>query len=148
MTELKDLSDKRVKAGIALSLQGPETGGVFSEESYKTLTIPFLIMTGTNDQTLHGQGLSWRKKPFELSPEGSKYLAVLENATHMDFSDSGRLGGEDARRKAAGHIVKTLALAFFDGHLRGDGNAVWRLSKDYAATLTSEPVPSIEWQTK
>lgn len=86
----KSFADKRVKALLLLSPQGRGQQGL-TENSWKTMTLPAMFMTGTNDKIGGGQGPEWRREGFDRVPAGDKYLIFIEGANHFSFG--GRIGG-------------------------------------------------------
>ena len=85
-------ADPRVKAVLAMSPQGPSDVRGLTKESFATLTVPTLFMTGTLDRGIsEAETPEWRKQAYELSPAGDKYLVVLEGARHATFA--GRVAG-------------------------------------------------------
>lgn len=92
-------ADPRVKVIMALSPQGPSEQRGLTAQSFTTLTLPTLFMTGTLDRGVsEAETPEWRRQAYELSPAGDKMLVVLEGARHATFS--GRVGGmvEEGRR--------------------------------------------------
>ncbi|MBV8517149.1 MAG: alpha/beta fold hydrolase [Acidobacteria bacterium] len=80
-------ADPRVKAIVAMSPQGPSETRGLTNESFTTLRVPALFMTGTMDRGVtDAETPDWRRQAFELSPAGDKWLAVLEGATHATFT--------------------------------------------------------------
>lgn len=85
-------ADPRVKAVLAMSPQGPSDARGLTRESFATLSVPTLFMTGTLDRGIsEDETPDWRKLAYELSPAGDKYLVVVEGARHATFS--GRVAG-------------------------------------------------------
>lgn len=85
-------ADPRIKAVLAMSPQGPSDARGLTRESFATLTVPALFMTGTLDRGIsEAETPEWRREAYELSPAGDKYLVVLEGARHATFA--GRLAG-------------------------------------------------------
>jgi dienelactone hydrolase len=85
-------ADPRVKAVIAMSPQGPGADRGLTEESFATLSVPALFLTGTLDRGANeSETPEWRRRAFELSPAGDKYLVVLKGARHATFG--GRVSG-------------------------------------------------------
>lgn len=117
--------DERVRCVLCISPQGP--GGLFREESWKTFTVPAMLVTGSNDESPleEGKGAAWRERAYALSPPGGKYLVFLEGAHHGFGGITGR-----APWKRSGpadpdqvRVVKAASLAFLDAHLRGSEQA-------------------------
>lgn len=129
--------DARVTAVALLSGQGP--GEMLTEKSWASFTKPFLVMTGSRDgPTRTGQPAVWRKKPYELSPPGDKYLMWVEGMDHGFGSVSGLKDGMVQFQSNPDHIryTKIIMLAFWDAHLKGDPAAKAYLASDMLTTLS------------
>lgn len=119
-----DLSDKRVLCGVALSPQGPGEP-FFLESSYRTIRVPLLGISGSLDKQ-QGNAPIHRKRSFQYWPVGDHYLLWINNATHLQFSDSTGsrhrrfgLGGKTAeRREDVQKVSRAAALLFFDKYLK------------------------------
>ncbi|HEX2835048.1 MAG TPA: alpha/beta fold hydrolase [Thermoanaerobaculia bacterium] len=80
-------ADPRVKAVVAMSPQGPGELRGLTNESFTSLTMPALFMTGTKDSGVtDAETPEWRREAFTLSPAGDKWLVVLEGARHASFT--------------------------------------------------------------
>jgi predicted dienelactone hydrolase len=80
-------ADPRVKAIVAMSPQGPGDVRGLTSESFASVTIPTLFMTGTADKgTSDTETPEWRREAYTLSPAGDKWLVVLEGARHGSFT--------------------------------------------------------------
>jgi predicted dienelactone hydrolase len=133
----KSYEDPRVTAVALLSGQGP--GEMLTEKSWAGFTKPFLVMTGSRDgPTRTGQPAVWRKKPYELSPPGDKYLLWVEGMDHGFGGVSGLKDGLVKFQANADHIryTKMVTLAFWDAHLKGDPEAKAWLESDALATFS------------
>jgi predicted dienelactone hydrolase len=122
-----NLSDNQVKCGIALSPQAPGEP-FFLNESYSSLRIPLLGISGTKDQQQSGEPPIKRYESFKLWPsmQGKNIFVWLTNASHLDFTDS--TGGEEPRRDSSTRndvqrIVRAATLKFFNECLKGDSSA-------------------------
>ena len=107
-----NLYDPRVKCLLLVSPQGTGQQGL-TKESYKTLAVPTMFVTGTRDRGVGGQDVSWRKEPYGFAPLGDKYLLVIEGANHFSFG--GGLRGESSQ------ITKTLSFysdLFWESYLK------------------------------
>jgi hypothetical protein len=110
--------DPRPRCLLMISPQGP--GGLITEASYKTITRPAMVITGTHDVSIDKHPAAWRLKVFELMPAGDKYQVVLDGAHHgfggiagkVRYASSGPMNPKQVDQ------VKTTALAFFDAYLR------------------------------
>ena len=127
-----DLSDPRVKCGVALSPQSPGEP-FFLAESFASLRVPLLGITGSKDDQQAGKTAKDRKDSFALWPKGDHRLIWLANAQHLDFSDASGSGDRalpSRTRADVQPITRAATRAFFDLHLKGDANAATRLTVD------------------
>ncbi|MCI0749071.1 MAG: hypothetical protein L0Y32_00815 [Nevskiales bacterium] len=117
--------DARIQAVLTMSPTG--TGQGVTQDSWQGITIPMLVMTGTEDKSTRTQNPpEWRTEPFLYAPKGEKYLAVIEGG-------GGRYGGaaeegavedlKDADRAVA-DLTLSLTLAFWDAYLKADAQAL------------------------
>ena len=75
---------------VAMSPQGP--GVIFpSEDCWKNIKKPILLITGTKDNDVGGRSWHTRALAFDGLPEGtnSKWLAVVQGASHFNFAGRG-----------------------------------------------------------
>jgi predicted dienelactone hydrolase len=80
-------ADPRVKAIVAMSPQGPGDVRGLTNESFASLTVPAMFMTGTKDTGVtDAETPEWRREAYTLSPAGDKWLVVLEGARHASFT--------------------------------------------------------------
>jgi len=87
-TNLMGLSGKdRFDAYIALSPQGE--GSIFNAKSWSSIQKPVLSITGTKDDELGGNSWKNRTQPFKNMSAGCKWLAVIDDATHLNFAGLG-----------------------------------------------------------
>ncbi|HVX53590.1 dienelactone hydrolase family protein [Nocardioides sp.] len=99
-------------AGLLLSPQGSGDRGL-TPRSWDEVATPVLVVTATADRGPHGEGLSWRREPFDAAPAPLKHLAVVQGGDHL-------LGGIDRRADeaptdpAVSEAVATLCAAFAD----------------------------------
>ena len=119
----RSFRDKRCKAALLLSPQGK--GGVFRADSWKTLTLPALVLTGSLDTSpITGQKPEWRLDPFRLAPPGDRYVVWIEGAHHGFGGISGsRWRGAGPKNDDQVRVVQQVSLAFFDAFLRDDAKA-------------------------
>lgn len=111
-------ADPRVKAVMAISPQGPSEQRHLTAESFATLTVPTLFMTGTLDRGVsEAETPEWRRKAFELSPAGDKILVVLEGARHATFT--GRIAGMVEEGSRSEDIVFPTFDPGLDPRVRG-----------------------------
>ncbi len=91
--------DPRVKAIEAAAPQGSSAEGGLTADSFATLRVPALFVTGSRD---YGSSIAedpaWRRQAFELSPAGDKWFVGIAGVgpgayTGQRSSDSGPYGG-------------------------------------------------------
>jgi predicted dienelactone hydrolase len=144
-----DLGDKRVKACVALSPQGPGEP-FFIDKSFATIDRPVLGITGSADVS---QGLppENRRKFFALIPPGDKAFLWLANADHNGFSDSsgaGKMKLNSESRQDVQPIVRAATLLFFEAYLRGDKEAGMALNEEKLRPLLRGVVNDLALQRK
>ncbi len=142
-----DLRDRRLVAAVALSPQGPGEP-FFLRESFGSIAIPMLGISGTRDQLLVGISPEARRASFDLWPASGQHRFLwLAEANHFDFGDStgSAARGIPSRTRAdVQPIVRAAALAFFEQHLRGDSTAANRLSEAELRPCLRGQVDSVE----
>lgn len=118
-------TDARIRAMVAISPQG--VGGVFDQDSYKSICVPALMVTGTNDESpgRDDHGAAWRMTAFEFAPPESTRLLFIDGAHHNFGGISGTRNFPSAGAKNADHVnhVCSAALAFLDAVLKDDDAA-------------------------
>jgi len=134
----KSFRDERVKAVLLISPQG--RGGLFREDSWKTLAVPALVITGSKDTGRKGETPEWRLDPYQLSPAGPRYLVWIEGAWHGFGGISGvRWAGAGPENGEQVKIVQQASLAFFDAFVREDAKArAWLDAGEVAKTDEAE----------
>lgn len=144
-----DLSDARVDCGVALSPQGPAEP-FFLEESYASLKVPFLGVSGSKDKQFGNEPVH-RRRAFELWPPGDRYFIWLANADHVGFSDStgsGRRSFRSKVREDVQPVVKAATLLFFDAYLKGDTQAQQMLTAETLQPFLTGKIDKVEVQKK
>jgi len=134
--EVISYRDERVSAILPLSPQGVGQMGLH-ENSWEAMTLPMMIMSGSEDKGALGQPPEWRMTPFARAPEGDKYCVFIEGANHFSFA--GRLGTlllrfgrqevDAAEQQRILEYVKIASSAFWDAYLKGD-----QAARDYLAS--------------
>ena len=145
-----DLRDPRVKCGVALSPQGVGEP-FFLKESFASLQVPLLGISGTKDAQQAGQPAVNRKEAFALWPKGEHLFVWLSNARHADFtSASGRTGRSlpSPTREDAQPVTRAATQAFFDLHLRSQPDAAKRLAAQALRPLLRGGIDSVEVLSK
>ncbi len=93
-------------------------------------------MTGSADgPTRTGQPAEWRKRPYELSPPGDKYLVWIEGLDHGYGGITG-LRFNSKNQTNPDHVLWTqiATVAFWDAYLKD--------SKQARECLRSDKLPS------
>lgn len=130
--------DGRIKAGILYSTALGWPPGK-ARDVFCDVEIPILHMAGTRDRAYADPGVPEDKLgAYEGIDAPHQYAAVLKGADHMVFSGERPGGGEfpgDARHR---QLIKSAALAFWDGFLKDDEAARAWLDKDLAYILGRE----------
>jgi predicted dienelactone hydrolase len=81
------VTDPRVKAVLAMSPEGVSATRDLTAESFHSINIPVLFMTGTSDFGANEtETPEWRKTAFENSPAGDKYFVLITGARHSTFT--------------------------------------------------------------
>jgi dienelactone hydrolase len=114
----RSFEDKRVTAVLLLSGQGP--GEALTEKSWAHFARPLLVMTGSRDgPTRTGQPAEWRKKAYELSPSGDKYLVWVDGLDHGYGGITG-VNFNPRNKPNPDHVAwtKIVTLAFWDTYLK------------------------------
>jgi predicted dienelactone hydrolase len=145
-----DMHDARIACGVALSPQGVGEP-FFLSESYASLRVPLLGITGSNDNQQGGLPATHRKDAFALWPAGEHRFVWLAGPRHNDFtSASGATGPSlpSPTRADAQPVVRAATLAFFDLHLKSDATAAQRLSVEGLRPLLSGEIDAVEVLTK
>lgn len=116
-------ADPRVKAAVLLSAQG--RGGGLDQDSWRSMTIPVIVVTGSMDTGRGGQSWQWRKEPFEFSPPGDKYFLFIQEAWHGFGGVTGTHAGPGSGPPRADHMawVFFATTAFWDAYLKGSAEA-------------------------
>jgi predicted dienelactone hydrolase len=97
-------ADARVKALILMSPQGPSETRGLTAESFAGITVPTLFLTGTADKgAVESETPEWRRKSYELTPAGDKWLVVLNGASQATFT--GRVGGAFEGRDRSEDVI-------------------------------------------
>ena len=145
------LGDPRIKAFLAFSPQIVQTFTRNDFDAYSNISRPMLVITGTIDGDMLGNGASPDKRSavFDLLPSGDKYRVVFENGDHMVFGgDTNRMneaflqhiGNKSPRTDAAttaliNNQLRIITQKFLDANLKGDGGAKSWLHQDAASAL-------------
>jgi predicted dienelactone hydrolase len=124
--------DDRVGLVIALSPQGTGQMGI-SSNAWDGVSVAVLMITGTRDEGFEeGQDPAWRREGFESLSSREEappvYLAVVQDADHLDFAMRERRRGGRSR-DAALEAVRVLSLEACRAFLEDDAEALLRLEE-------------------
>ncbi|HSP34751.1 MAG TPA: hypothetical protein VLU46_10590, partial [Thermoanaerobaculia bacterium] len=90
-TTATSYADPRVKAIEAMSPPGPAAERGLTAQSFSTIRIPALFLTGSMDYgALQSEDPNWRRQAFELSPAGDKWFVNVMGVGPSAFT--GRFG--------------------------------------------------------
>ena len=112
-------TDERIKAALVLSpsLHRRDPMGA----SFKTVTIPWMLMTGTDDIAGVGtQDIASRLAVFPALPTGDKYELVLDGGEHHAFTDTDEGGRKRSRNPNHHRVIMAVSTAFWDAHLQNE----------------------------
>ncbi|HSY42321.1 MAG TPA: hypothetical protein VK811_00315 [Candidatus Acidoferrum sp.] len=119
----QQFTDPRIKAAIAFSPSPPRVGS--TEKAFGSVTIPWLLMTGTQDVApIGGDDAASRLKVYPALHNAPKYEVVLFNAEHSAFTDRALPGDHEPRNPNHHRVMLALTTAFWDAYLRGDTAAL------------------------
>ena len=145
--KLRSYRDERAKAVVALSPQ-PGAGGPrgrresLHDTSWSTVAVPALVVTGTRD-------FSWMapvradprllRRAYDGLPSGNHYLVEISGAEHHAFTESKPYYPAGKRDPRHHDWIAQAVLAFLDGHLKGNADAVeWLHAKGLEAATKGE----------
>jgi predicted dienelactone hydrolase len=138
-------SEARIKAALPMSPSTPRKG-VDPAKAFGTVKIPWLLMTGTLDDSPIGEtSPESRLKVFPALPPGDKYELVLDGAQHSAFGDRPLPGDTKGRNPNHHRAILALSTAFWDAYLRDDADAKKWLNGDEPKTVLEK---ADRWQKK
>lgn len=116
--------DARLKAALILSL-GPSVAPEDPSDIYDDIRIPLCFMGGSRDFSWDRPGPPEdRVRPYYWTDAPVQYKVVLKGADHLTFPGGRADAGVASTRERRNHqFIRSIALAFWDGHLRGDEDA-------------------------
>jgi len=122
---LQDYADPRFKCGILYSpVPAFHLTGALPEDIYGGIDRPAFHMTGTDDSSpVEGFEYERRLNVYDYSHKAEKMLLILKDGDHMIYNGSRGKLGQNPNRDLHETIVKMAALAYWDGHLKGDKTA-------------------------
>jgi dienelactone hydrolase len=84
---LLSYADPRVKAIEAMSPPGPAADRGLIRDSFATIAVPALFLTGSRDYgTKEAEDVAWRKQAFEASPAGDKWFLSVSGVAAPAFT--------------------------------------------------------------
>jgi predicted dienelactone hydrolase len=143
----KSKCDSRITAAIPMSPSVPRVGD--PAKAFKSVKIPWLCMTGTQDNSPIGNTKpESRLEVYNSLPVGDKYELVLHDAQHSVFTESvARTKQRQSKARNPNHhpAIKGITTAFWDAYLREDASAkVWLKSESVEKLLEGKD----RWQSK
>jgi hypothetical protein len=117
---------------VALSPQGVGEP-FFIQHSFASLQAPLLGISGTQDKQQNGLPASNRRDAFRFWPKGPHQFLWLEDARHLDFTDSAgaeRHATPSPTRKHVQPTVRAATLLFFNLHLKGHSDLPTPITPD------------------
>ena len=122
-TSGKKLTDSRIRAAVIFSPSTPRA--TTAERAFSDVTIPWLLMTGTNDVTFIGEAdMESRLGVYPALHGAPKYQVVLDKAEHSAFTERALPGDREARNPNHHRVILALSTAFWDAYLRGNEDAL------------------------
>lgn len=113
------MPDNRFKA--VLSISGEHGAKRLPKSVWKTLSAPFLLITGDRDKTVWGRNFREKLEAYRHAPDGAKEKLIIAGANH--FALSGRLWetakhpADMAAQTAIYHIVRGATTKFWKEQL-------------------------------
>jgi pimeloyl-ACP methyl ester carboxylesterase len=107
-----------VAGGILLSPQGSGDRGL-TPHSWDGVDLPLLVVTATHDRGARGEGLEWRREPFDRARSRLRHLAVVRGGDHQ-------LGGLPEPEPTGDAEIRTAVAAVVTGfadRVHGDRSA-------------------------
>jgi predicted dienelactone hydrolase len=138
------MTDSRIRAALPMSPSEPSRGT--PEQAFGQVTIPWLLMTGTNDTSLIGNSTAEsRRLIYPALPPGHAYELVLHNAEHSAFTERALPGDQKTRNPNHHRVILAVSTAFWDAYLRGDSAArAWLDGSAARSVMEAEDI----WQRK
>jgi len=136
------LTDRRIKAAIAMSPSPPRRGD--PAKAFGSVRIPWMLMTGTEDASPLGEeSAASRLGVYPYLTRAPKYQLVLDQAEHSAFSDRPLPSDRHERDPRYHRVILALSTAFWDDYLRGDPAAAAWLN---GSAPRSVMVPADRWE--
>ena len=130
----QEWTDPRVAAAVIMSPGSPPVG---AKKSFGDVSLPWLLMTGTEDVSpIGGQSVESRRAVFPALPPGDKYELVLDKARHSVFTD--RELPREQRNPNHHRAILSLSTAFWDAYIKQDPAAKAWLTGDGPKSVLEE----------
>ncbi len=122
-----------IRAGILYSPVPVLKYGATPSDSYKTIHMPLMHWTGTDDVSpIEGFGYERRLSIFEHAGASDQHLFILKDGDHMVYNGSRGQLGENNNRALHETLIKIGSLAWWDWHLKDDLRAKeWLTQKSF-----------------
>jgi len=125
----KKLTDARIRAAVIFSPSAPRS--TTAERAFGDVTIPWMLMTGTNDiETIGEADMKSRLSVYPALRGAPKYQVILDQAEHSVFTDGALPRDEQPRNPNHHRVILALSTAFWDAYLRRDKDALAWLNGD------------------
>ncbi|MFF4596432.1 alpha/beta hydrolase family protein [Amycolatopsis sp. NPDC001319] len=119
-----------VAGGILLSPQGSGDRGL-TPSSWQDVELPLLVVTGTRDFGARGEGVEWRREPYDRARSRVKHLAVVHDGDHQ----IGGIPRHETENSPTAAVICAVATAFAD-RVHGDRAAgEWLATAPFATIL-------------
>jgi dienelactone hydrolase len=142
----QDLTHPAIAGGVLMSPQGSGDRGL-TPRSWDQVRLPLLVITATGDRGANGQGLRWRREPFDASRSTFKHLAVVRDGDHSlggigrSARDDAVAGGGTEVRAALCALTTAFAEAVRAGTAQGPADRAagdWLASGPFGAIIDHE----------
>lgn len=132
------LTHPAVAGGVLMSPQGSGDRGL-TPRSWDGVCLPLLVITATRDLGAKGEGLAWRREPFDAARSAVKHLAVLRDGDHWlggmpRSADDDAAGGPTEARAALCALVVAFAGLVHGDRAAGD----WLASGPFGELIDHE----------
>ncbi len=134
--------EPRIKAALILSPSSPAFAA--AADAFGAVSIPWMLMTGTHDNSFLGQKTD-RLAVYPALPPGQKYELVLDQAEHAAFGDAALPGDRLPRNPNHHRAIESLSAAFWDSTIGRSPAATAWLDSDLARDVLG---PADRWQRK
>jgi dienelactone hydrolase len=106
-----DFGHPAVAAAVLMSPQGSGDRGL-TPRSWDGVRSPLLVITARRDFGAKGEGLAWRREPFDAARSPIKHLAVVRDGDHFLGGLPTATGGDSAGSSQTRTALAALTVAF------------------------------------